>query len=68
MDLPGIDVVKIAQGYGVTAQEVDRPEDLEPALKQAFSSKRPHLISVNVAPGGEKCMGMDRSVNPPHYR
>ena len=68
MDLPGIDVVKIAQGYGVTAQEVDRPEDLEPALKQAFSSKRPHLISVNVAPSGEKCMGMDRSVNPPHYR
>ena len=68
MDLPGIDVVKIAQGYGVTAQEVDRPEDLEPALKQAFSSKRPHLISVNVAPSGEKCMGMDRSVNPPNYR
>jgi benzoylformate decarboxylase len=68
IDLPGIDMVKIAQGYGVDAQEVDRPEDLEPALKKAFASKQPRLISVNVAPGGEKCMGMDRSVNPPNYR
>ena len=68
MDLPGIDMVKIAQGYGVNAREVDRPEDLEPALTEAFASKQPRLISVHVAPGGEKCMGMDRSVNPPNYR
>jgi benzoylformate decarboxylase len=68
MDLPGIDMVKIAQGYGVDAQQVDRPEDQEPALKEAFAANQPRLISVNVAPGGEKCMGMDRSVNPPNYR
>ena len=68
MDLPGIDVVKIAQGYGVNADEVDRPEALEPALRAAFASQEPRLISVKVAPGGEKCMGMDRSVNPPNYR
>jgi benzoylformate decarboxylase len=36
MDIPGIDLVKIANGYGMKAQEVDRPEDLETALKQAF--------------------------------
>jgi len=68
MDIPGIDMVKIAQGYGMNAQEVDRPEDLEPAFKEAFASNEPRLISVNVAPGGPKCMGMDRSVNPPNYR
>jgi benzoylformate decarboxylase len=68
MDLPAIDLVKIAQGYGMTAYEVDRPEDLEPALKDAFASKSPRLISVNVAQGGQKCMGMDQSVNPPDYR
>lgn len=68
MDLPGIDMVKIAQGYGMTAHEVDRPEDLEPALKDAFAAKTPRLISVNVAKGGQKCMGMDQSVNPPNYR
>jgi benzoylformate decarboxylase len=68
MDVPGIDMVKIAQGYGMPAQEVDRPEDLEPALRQAFASPGPSLISVNVAKGGNKCMGMDQSVNPPKYR
>jgi benzoylformate decarboxylase len=67
MDIPGIDAVKIAQGYGLTALEVDRPEDLEPALKEAFASRGPRLISVNVAKGGQKCMGMDQSVNPPKY-
>jgi benzoylformate decarboxylase len=68
MDIPGIDMVKLAQGYGMTAREVDRPEELEPAFKEAFASRGPRLISVNVAPGGQKCMGMDQSVNPPNYR
>jgi benzoylformate decarboxylase len=68
MDIAGIDIVKIAQGYGMCAQEVDRPGDLEPVLKQAFASPGPRLISVNVAPGGQTCMGMDQSVNPPDYR
>ncbi|HXY24363.1 MAG TPA: benzoylformate decarboxylase [Candidatus Acidoferrum sp.] len=68
MDIPGIDAVKIAQGYGMTALEVDRPEELEPAFREAFSSRGPRLISVNVAKGGQKCMGMDQSVNPPNYR
>ena len=68
MDIAGIDIVKIAQGYGMCAQEVDKPGDLEPVLKQAFASPGPRLISVNVAPGGQTCMGMDQSVNPPDYR
>ena len=68
MDVPGIDIVKIAQGYGMAAQEVDRPEDLEPVLREAFASRGPRLISVNVAKGGQTCMGMDQSVHPPNYR
>jgi benzoylformate decarboxylase len=68
MDIPGIDMVKIAQGYGMAAQEVDRPEELEPALRAAFAAHEPRLISVNVAKGGQKCMGMDQSVHPPNYR
>jgi benzoylformate decarboxylase len=68
MDIPGIDIVKIAQGYGMAAQEVDRPEELEPALRAAFLVSEPRLISVNVAKGGQKCMGMDQSVHPPNYR
>jgi benzoylformate decarboxylase len=68
MDLPGIDIVKIAEGYGLSAKEIDRPEDLEPALREAFARPIPQLLCVNVAKGGEKCMGMDQSVNPPRYR
>jgi len=67
MDLPGIDIVKIAQGYGMAAQEVDQPGDLESVLEAAFATQEPQLISVNVAKGGQKCMGMDQSVNPPKY-
>ena len=68
MDLPGIDIVKIAQGYGMAAREVDRPEDLERVLQEEFAAKGPRLISVNIAKGGQTCMGMDQSVNPPNYR
>ena len=68
MDIPGIDFVKIAQGYGMDGQEIDRPEDLESALKQAFAASEPRMISVNLMPSTGKCMGMDQSVNPPNYR
>jgi benzoylformate decarboxylase len=67
MDLPGMDMVKIAQGYGMPAREVDRAEDLERVLKEEFASQGPRLISVNVARGGQTCMGMDQSVHPPNY-
>jgi len=67
MDLPGINMVNLAQGYGMPAKEVDRPEDLEAAFREAFRSQGACLISVNVAKGGQTCMGMDQSVNPPNY-
>jgi benzoylformate decarboxylase len=67
VDLPGIDMVKLAQGYGMRAREVDRPEDLEPAFQEAFASKMACLISVNIQTTGDTCMGMDLSVNPPNY-
>jgi len=68
MDLPGIDIVRIAQGYGLSAKQIDQPEDLEPSLREAFAHAIPQLLCVNVAKGGGKCMGMDQSVNPPRYR
>ena len=68
MDLPGLDIIKIAEGYGLPAREVEQPAELEPCLKKAFESEGPSLICVNVAKPGDKCMGMDQSVNPPNYR
>jgi benzoylformate decarboxylase len=67
IDIPGINATLIARGYGMKAREVDRPEDLEAALRCAFESTEPFLVSVNVQPGGQKTMGMDQSVNPPNY-
>jgi benzoylformate decarboxylase len=67
MDLPGIDMVKIAQGYGMEAREVDRPEELEGAIREALAATGPRLISVNLVSRTAKCMGMDQSVNPPKY-
>jgi benzoylformate decarboxylase len=67
VDIPGIDMVKLAQGYGMKAKEVDRPEDLQPALKEAFATQAPCLISVNIQTTALTCMGMDLSVNPPNY-
>src|SRR5207237_5430290 len=67
VELPGIDMVKIAEGYGMKACHVDRPEELEPALQQAFASNAPCLLNVTVSKAGEKCMGMDRLVNPQNY-
>jgi benzoylformate decarboxylase len=67
VDIPGIDMVKLAQGYGMPAREIDRPEDLEPALQDAFAAKSACLLSVNVQTSTAKCMGMDLSANPPNY-
>ncbi len=68
IEIPGIDMVKIAEGYGLTATAVDRPEDLEPALARAFSYAGPYLLSVKVEKAGQRCMGMDLTVNRPDYR
>lgn len=67
MDLPGINAALIARGYGMKACEVKRADELEPALKEAFASNSPYLVSVRVQPGGQTTMGMDESVNPPNY-
>ena len=39
MDIPGIDTVKLAEGYGMAARAVERPEDLEPVLKDIRLAK-----------------------------
>jgi benzoylformate decarboxylase len=67
IEIPGIDAVKIAQGYGMEAMRADRPEELEPALRKALDFTGPILISVKVQKGGQKTFGMDRSVKPPNY-
>ena len=39
---------RIAEGMGVAAQRVDRPEQLKSALRQAFDLNKPNLVEVKL--------------------
>ncbi|MGP6173689.1 benzoylformate decarboxylase [Corynebacterium sp. A21] len=47
VDVPGIDFLAIARGYGVQAASATTDEEFTAALKSAIDSKRPTLIEVN---------------------
>lgn len=50
LDLPGLDFVSLAKGYGVTAERISAPADLETALRHGMTSGMPHLIEVEIDP------------------
>ena len=50
MDLPGLDFVSLAAGYGVRGCRVETANELTDALKESFASHAPSLIEVEVAP------------------
>jgi benzoylformate decarboxylase len=50
LDLPALDVVKIAEGFGVAGETVEKPDALEDALRDALGSGRPYLLNVLVEP------------------
>lgn len=47
MDVPGIDFVQIANGYGVDATSVNCVDDFVLALKSALASRQPTVIEVD---------------------
>jgi benzoylformate decarboxylase len=53
MDLvdPVLDFAQIAQAFGIRGQRVERPEELEPALRSAFRSGQPSLVDVVIEGG-----------------
>jgi benzoylformate decarboxylase len=53
MDLrdPEIDLVGLARSFGVAARRVTDPQDIAPALREAFASGAPNLVDVRVADG-----------------
>lgn len=52
LDLPGLDYVSLAKGYGCEGRRIVRPEDLEPALREALYSAMdaPYLLEVEIDP------------------
>ncbi len=51
LDLPALDCVAVASGYGVNARRVQNAEELSVELRSALASDGPELIEVQVAPG-----------------
>jgi benzoylformate decarboxylase len=52
LDVPGIDFVSIAKGYGVEGVRVATANDLKQALTTAFDAQGPTLIEVATLAGG----------------
>lgn len=46
---PEVDLVKIAEGYGITACRISEPEELAIAVTEGFQGNRPVLIDVPIA-------------------
>jgi acetolactate synthase-1/2/3 large subunit len=42
------DFVKIAEGYHIKAQRVEKREDLEGAIKEMMASKHPYFLEIKV--------------------
>lgn len=57
LDLPGIDLVRVAGGFGVEGETVESPEDLQPALKRALNAGGPYLLDVVVDPAIPRLLG-----------
>ncbi len=51
LDVPGIDFVRIAEGYGVHSHAVDAPEDFATVFKSALAAGEPTLIEVQTTFG-----------------
>ena len=54
VDLPGLDFVALAAGFGCPGQRVERAGELEVALRASFSAAGPSLIDVVVDPTIER--------------
>jgi benzoylformate decarboxylase len=51
LDVPGIDFVRIAEGYGVQAKSVSNAKDFVLALEDALAGTHPVVIEVLTRPG-----------------
>ena len=48
---PEIDFVALARSFGLAARRVADPQDIAPAMREAFASGKPNLIDMRVADG-----------------
>jgi benzoylformate decarboxylase len=51
LDLPALEVARVAEAYGVQSRSVSAREELHEALESSIGSRKPQLVEVPVAPG-----------------
>jgi benzoylformate decarboxylase len=51
LDLPGLDCVAVASGYGVRSRRAADPDELRALLAEGIASDAPSLVEVRVQPG-----------------
>ncbi|MEW6688625.1 MAG: thiamine pyrophosphate-binding protein [Pseudomonadota bacterium] len=53
MDLrdPDVDFVSLGRSFGLEARRVTSPQEIAPALREAFASGKPNLVDIRVADG-----------------
>jgi benzoylformate decarboxylase len=51
LDLPGLDHLALAAGYGVPATRPDTADELAGALREALAAGGPRLIEIDLAAG-----------------
>jgi acetolactate synthase-1/2/3 large subunit len=49
--LPHPDFVKVAEAYGAAGYRINKEEDVDRVLKEAFRNNQPTFIDVHVDPG-----------------
>lgn len=50
-DVTGVDFVRVAEGYGLVAERLTEPDELEPAVERALKRRGPSLLDVTTDPG-----------------
>ena len=50
LDLPGLDIVTLAKGYGCDARRVEQPGDLVEALQSGMAAAGPTVLEVAISP------------------
>jgi benzoylformate decarboxylase len=50
LDLPGLDFVSLADGYGMAAERVSKPSELAASLRRGLAADVPYLIEVHIDP------------------
>jgi len=51
LDLPALEVARVAEAYGVPSRSVSGRDELHDALGSSIGSEKAELVEVPVAPG-----------------